>query len=360
MSARPLEMGSRRRGALAQDGGMPWTVTPIDALDPAQHELFQQWVEVSERSSRALWGEEHTAFSADELRGRRRGATHRYVDVAVVDAGRVVGMASLALPALDNPHFAMLMLHVDPGHRRRGIGTALLDHLLEVARADGRVVVEADTEWVEGREDESGLGFPAPRGFAPSQTLIRSAMHLPANPTVLQRYAVGAGVEDAAAFRIERAVGMPPDAWLAGLAHLEQRMSTDAPQGEREVAEEAWTPERMAENLQWALDAGRSIVLAAAFEGEAMVGFSKVEVPAQTPSLAYQGDTIVLAEARGHRLGIRLKSAVALELMATFPQVTRVRTWNADDNRHMLAVNRELGYRTEGALRAWQRTLATG
>ncbi len=34
--------------------------------------------------------------------------------------------------------------------------------------------------------------------------------------------------------------------------------------------------------------------------------------------------------------------------MRDLPMVRSVRTWNADDNVHMLAVNRELGFQVEG------------
>ena len=60
---------------------------------------------------------------------------------------------------------------------------------------------------------------------------------------------------------------------------------------------------------------------------------------------------------RGNGLGLRLKATAALALMDELPQVTTVRTWNADDNRHMLAVNADLGYVRTGVLQVWEKTL---
>lgn len=44
-------------------------------------------------------------------------------------------------------------------------------------------------------------------------------------------------------------------------------------------------------------------------------------------------------------------------LLAELPDVTRIRTWNADDNLHMLAVNRELGYEPDAWLWEWQKVV---
>lgn len=61
----------------------------------------------------------------------------------------------------------------------------------------------------------------------------------------------------------------------------------------------------MRENLDWAIkQAQRDVVVSVAFEGESMVGFTQVEGPRETPTLAYQQDTLVLREARGHGLGL--------------------------------------------------------
>jgi GNAT superfamily N-acetyltransferase len=88
-----------------------------------------------------------------------------------------------------------------------------------------------------------------------------------------------------------------------------------------------------------------------------LVGFTHVQVTADRPHLAYQHDTLVLREHRGHRLGVRLKAANALALREAMPQVRTVRTWNAVDNAPMLAVNRALGYRPSGRETEWQKVL---
>jgi hypothetical protein len=43
--------------------------------------------------------------------------------------------------------------------------------------------------------------------------------------------------------------------------------------------------------------------------------------------------------------------------MEHLPALTAVRTWNADDNSHMLDVNQRLGYVVDAHLREWQKVL---
>jgi hypothetical protein len=47
-----------------------------------------------------------------------------------------------------------------------------------------------------------------------------------------------------------------------------------------------------------------------------------------------------------------------LALMQECPATTTVRTWNADDNAPMLAVNQALGYVHDAMLREWQKLVS--
>ena len=74
--------------------------------------------------------------------------------------------------------------------------------------------------------------------------------------------------------------------------------------------------------------------------------------------MAYQWDTLVLADHRGHRLGQLVKAANLRALRAGLPQVRRVVTWNAESNAPMLRVNRALGFEPVGRMVEWQKSLA--
>jgi GNAT superfamily N-acetyltransferase len=89
-----------------------------------------------------------------------------------------------------------------------------------------------------------------------------------------------------------------------------------------------------------------------------LVGYTSIQVPGHAPALAFQHDTLVIREHRGHGLGLALKLANLRVLAERLPEVRTVRTWNAAENAHMLAVNTAMGFRPSGRLRTWQRHLA--
>ncbi len=122
------------------------------------------------------------------------------------------------------------------------------------------------------------------------------------------------------------------------------------------LEEEDWDADRVRYLARRALDMGRRLATTVAFDRDgAMIGYTEVGISSGTPHLGYQGATLVLREARGRRIGLRLKAANALHLRRSLPEVTSVRTWNAEENAPMLAVNHALGYVTDAVQREWQK-----
>ncbi len=81
----------------------------------------------------------------------------------------------------------------------------------------------------------------------------------------------------------------------------------------------------------------------------ALAGYSEITVSAGVEDAANQGDTIVDPRFRGRRLGTILKIANQRRVRDWRPRIRLVWTGNAEDNRHMIAVNEAVGYR-RGAL----------
>ena len=93
------------------------------------------------------------------LARRRRGEVE--VVVAELD-GRVVGRMGLDFTTFDEPGVVELVAgHVDPAHRSRGIGTALIEHMERVAGERGYSVVELRVERTNERARElyARLGY---------------------------------------------------------------------------------------------------------------------------------------------------------------------------------------------------------
>ncbi|WP_324273070.1 GNAT family N-acetyltransferase [Blastococcus brunescens] len=86
--------------------------------------------------------------------GGSRGGTHR----AAVVGGAVVGALRLILPQRGDRTLAVLDVAVHPAHRRRGVGTTLLEAGTALAARSGRTELIAEV-------DEPAPGAPG-RGFA--------------------------------------------------------------------------------------------------------------------------------------------------------------------------------------------------
>jgi RimJ/RimL family protein N-acetyltransferase len=140
--------------------------------------------------------------------------------------------------------------------------------------------------------------------------------------------------------------GATPDEHLGDLAVLVARMSTDPPLGDLVWEPEAADPVRLRAREVVMDDRGyRRWTTAARPIGGPLVGFTQIIARASQHEDADQGDTIVLTEHRGHRLGALMKQANLALVRADLPALRRVWTWNAAENAPMVAVNEAMGFR---------------
>jgi GNAT superfamily N-acetyltransferase len=329
-------------------------IRPIDLLDDGRPADAERWAAIHAAVQREIFGEKGSSWTLEEIRAFHRSGEKLRVARAAWQDGEMVGALDVIMPLADNTSQALLWLSVDPARRRRGVGAALLAEAERVGAEHGRTIFNAETEWAQGRSD-GGERFARAHGFEIGLTMLRSDMTLPVDRAALDEAL--ARIQDDYAF--ESFVDHMPQEWLDDRAVLQQRMSTDAPSEDLHVEEEAWDADRLRASYERSRSSGRRIVetVARHVPSGQLVGFTSLSVSAGEPDLGYQQDTLVLREHRGHGLGLRLKAANALRLMAELPEVTSVRTWNAASNRHMLAVNRSLGYTVDGYSREWQKNV---
>ncbi len=150
-----------------------------------------------------------------------------------------------------------------------------------------------------------------------------------------------------------------PRELLEDRAELARRISTDAPTGDLDYEEERWDDARVRAEEALLVSQGRAKVATGAIEEATgrLVGVTEIAIPLGAARKAYQWDTVVLPEHRGHRLGIWLKMANLRALAKASPTTTLISTWNADDNGPMIAVNEALGFEVVGTMIAWQKKL---
>jgi len=348
-------------------------IVPVTTLDagPAAAALAQRWNDVFVAATVATMGDDHDAWSLASRRAREASTSwsHRYF-AAVDDTGSaasgtptsgtngtdtVVAAGELMLPLHDNKELALLDVSVAPGHRRRGIGTLLHEHLTALAREAGRTTLVAETAYLKDGSDP-GEEFLAGQGFALAQTMLRNDLDLSdLDSTALVTQDPGT----TPGYVIETSTDDTLDEWLEDRAHLQRRMSTDSPVGDLEFHEEEWDTDRLRAQRETTRQSGRRAFESVARHRESgrLVAFTQLQVPTAEPVLAYQQDTLVLREHRGHGLGAAVKAANLVALRRELPQARTVRSWNAQENGPMIRVNEAMGFRTTAILREWQRRL---
>lgn len=316
-------------------------------------------------------GADAEVFSAEEmLPSWKDPAVPMFGLVAKVD-GQVVARGSLALPTGAGECWAAVS--VLPDFRRRGIGTALYERLELMARDAGRATVQNQTSFPAGLGGETipvptGFGsvplklestrFLQRHGFSPEQVGRLSRLRLPIDGgmlTSLLAEATAAGSD----YRTFTWQGRTPEEWLDGLALLRTRMSTDAPNAGMEQTEDIWTADRV-RAVDDLLATSPRIMLTTVALHEAsgqLAGFTELGVPAEPDRAVEQVDTLVLADHRGHRLGMLLKLANLRALAIEFPNHAFVETMNAEDNRHMLDVNEAVGFTPVSFVARWKKEI---
>jgi GNAT superfamily N-acetyltransferase len=240
---------------------------------------------------------DHVALARQLLApGGSRDGTHR---AALVD-GAVVGALRLLLPTQDNPAVAVVDVAVHPDHRRRGIGTSLLDQGVRLAAQHGRTELISEVD--EPHPATAGRAFALRHGWSCDLLETRRDLDLPPDEDRL----VALEVRARAASRGYELVcwrDWTPDELMDDRALLEQRMSTDAPHGDLPVDEERWDADRIREYEASHVARGRTVLSSGAVKDGRLVAFTDLQIPLAQPERAQQGGTLVLREHRGRRLG---------------------------------------------------------
>lgn len=295
-------------------------------------------------ADRAVLGHADFAWNSTELLSFSTATdTMRRVFFLVHDGDRPVGMAKVSLPQKDNRHLLELEMRVDP-QATVGEVLAVLWGGVEKLRCEEHRGTIISYHPPVGECDR----WYRQNGFDLVQQEIASTLHMPAPDTQPQP-------DDE--YDILTFTGATPDHLLDQMARLRERMSTDIPLGGMNVEPEVWDTDRIRAMEAKVAAAGRTILTAAAIHratGEA-VAYTTLETTTNGSAFAFQSDTLVRREDRGHRLGQRIKQANLDQLAREFPQVERVHTWNAEENSWMLHINDQLGFEATSRLASWQR-----
>ncbi|MEP9361433.1 GNAT family N-acetyltransferase [Nocardioides sp. CN2-186] len=321
-------------------------IRALDRADLADDALMRDFYDVNRRSE--LHGRPDMPFwGFEEFLGgfRSPDSGERQELFAAYDGDRMVGTAALWSFLLDNTDKAFLHLDVDVPHRRRGIGRALADTVVDVARKDGRTSVLTESKIpFERREDHPHRRFAEACGFEFSNVEVVRHLPLPVADDRIQEW-----IDDAAphhvGYTIETFVGAVPDDLVESLSLLLGQLAVDAPTGAVDFEEEAVTPQRYAEMVATteAMGRARYETLALTPDRE-VVAQSTLAVPLQDSTEVYQWGTFVHREHRGHHLGLATKAVNLRAAQAARGDLTLVTTQNAETNGYMVAINERMGF----------------
>lgn len=266
------------------------------------------------------------------------------------DAGAPCGWYVLTRPGRENQHLAEVSPAVRPSLRRAGLGTALVKHA--AARADelGRTAL-----WGSAREGSPGAAFAsalgARRGLTDERRVLDVAAPAAGHLTGLRREAESA----ADGYTLLSWDGPVPAEHLAGVAAVNAAVAADIPHSDGHEPQR-WDAERVrqadrreaAQGLR-----GHTVVARCTATGE-LAGLSHLSVDPVNPAWGYQDLTAVTRQHRGHRLGLLIKIGLLDLLAEREPQLTRVITDNAEENRHMIAINADLGFSLLDRWASWE------
>jgi GNAT superfamily N-acetyltransferase len=250
--------------------------------------------------------------SVEELRA---AATPERLLVLARQDGVVVG-SGLADRA-ESARSGSVIPRVLPEHRRRGIGTALLEHLVEHVATLGLPMLRA------GADDDGSLAFAQRFGFTEVNREVEQTFRIEGP---VERLAAPDGVEVVTA---QERPGLWESAYETFGLEVLADLAVDTP---LDVTPARWATSWLADPMFLALH-----------EGE-VVGCAGLGLDPDQPARAENGLTAVRRDWRGRGLAVHLK-LVALAWAADH-DISEVYTWTQDGNAAMRALNTRLGYAT--------------
>lgn len=332
-------------------------------VDPFDDATFDAWHEVYATSQ--CFGREETAavWTLEELRVQmQHQGTGRWAGAYL---GRVAGTAVASgfvmMSLVDNLDRTSLWVDVLPERRRRGHGSAMLDHVLDVAREKGRSIIATEASWSYDAHPEGagepGVEFLRAHGFDLGLVEIQRTLRLPVDDALLAELAARAATRHEG-YTLRSWVGPVPDELLESWAALSSSLMTEAPVGELDLEPESADVALVREAEDVIAKQGRTKYNTAALDADGVVvAYTDLATAVHDPGKAYQWGTLVRGDHRGHRLGMAVKVANLQQLQALDTTTRCVITWNAEVNSHMIGVNEEIGFRRTERAGAFQRKL---
>ena len=267
--------------------------------------------------------------------------------VARADGGAVVGTAWIFGSTLDNAHLAFCRLGVAADHRRRGLGTKLLAAYLDFAAVHDRTSLMLGADAYTDAAD----AFAGSLGASVGLRAHVNQLALTDVPVGLVEDWIAAAVATGGASDSYDLEWVPsgdyPEESLADMIAMWDVLRNDAPMDDIPVEPRSTTVEQLRADNERTRGFGRErwTLIARHRASGTPVGYTEMFLPLDDPVRVYQGATAVHKDHRGHAIGRWLKATTLQRVRAERPSTKYIRTFNADSNDPMLAINNAMGFK---------------
>ena len=270
-----------------------------------------------------------------------------------MDGTDIIGAVTLHLDEQDatNLHLGWLDLGVLPSYRRSGVASTLIRQAARHARDSGRTTLMPDTSSLI----PAGAAFMQYLGAEPGLVEgVNELQMVDLDLELMERWAA-AGRKQSGRFELLRIDDSWPTEMIDEVVALHHVMN-DAPVGDLDFNDQTFTADHI---IEWqeelaARNIARFQLAVRDLPSGRLAGYTDLGINPSFPDLGQQGDTGVFEEFRGHGLGKWLKAEMVLRLAAEHPEVTRIRTENAQSNAAMLGINHAMGFRLHHEQTIWQ------
>ena len=265
----------------------------VGEIDVHDDRLLRRWWEAAKEGDED--GRDYATFwSFDEaaIAFQRDNPTREQHAIAAIEGDEVLGIAQVPLPILDNLHVAELELSVRPAYRRRGVGSALLESALDLARVKGRTTVMGEVNRpaaASGPAEVAGWSFASNRGFSEASRELHRILDLPVPDERLQALAASAATHHVGYVLVPIDSPMP-DELVAGYCHLQEAFLVEAPIGDLDLEAEKWDEKRVREGEARSATMGRTVLGMAALDPSGtMVALTELVASSHRPDAAFIG-----------------------------------------------------------------------
>lgn len=268
---------------------------------------------------------------------------------AAFESDHIVG-AARAITWVDHEDSGLVVLAVLKSHRRRGVGSQLLDQCLRGLVAQGRSKMIIDAP--DGSPTETALenlGLKKALGERVSRLAVSEV------DWALMDEWITTSQERAAEYELLFLQSPIPDEHIENWARVSDVMNS-APLEDLDLEDATMTPAKwrsMEANYE-----SRGLELRAAVAvhrpTREFAGLTVLLNQRYMEWLGIQDDTGVDPVHRNKGLGRLLKASMIKRFVSEFPRVEKIETGNAGSNEPMLNINVEMGFKPVLMVNAWQ------